>query len=79
MKTAEINIYIGNESKDIVSLMKKKQQQKKNSVRITEKEGKISIYIESKDTPALMSSIESIGRQMRLLGQIESFANNAKI
>ena len=71
---AEINIYIGNESKDIVSVIGSRLSQKKSSAKISSRNGVLSIRIESRDALALASSIEGVARQIRIIMEVMSLS-----
>ncbi len=75
---AEINIYIGNDYKEIVSLTDKGVKFKRSSVNVSEKSGYIRIEVRADDATALLASVNSVLKQIRIINEIKSFVKEEK-
>jgi tRNA threonylcarbamoyladenosine modification (KEOPS) complex Pcc1 subunit len=64
---AKINIYIGNESKIIVSLMDREIKYKRSRITVKRHGGAIDITVHADDPVALISSINSVIKQLRVI------------
>lgn len=65
--TANIKINLGDEPQKYVTLTKGKAAYKRSSIKISKKNNLVNVDIEAKDGTALLSSINSVIKQFRVI------------
>lgn len=71
MYKASIKFELGEKAQDYFSIMDKKVNFKKSKAKVTRKGGSISIEVEAQSPVALVSTINSFMKQIRIIGGIE--------
>ena len=72
MLSARLTINLGKKAKEYVKVVGKGGKYKRGSVSFSEKEGAIVIDVEADDAVALLSSINSAVKQLRIVGEVDS-------
>ena len=71
MHRATVRIEIGKGAKDYLSLLDKRPDSKRGRVRVSEKGGVILIEAEASDAAALISSLGSSIKQLRVVSSVD--------
>ncbi len=72
MNSATLYVEIGKDAKDYVKVMDKDISLKRSKMKVSTEKNKIKIEIEAEDNVALLSSLNSIIKQMRIIGNAYS-------
>jgi tRNA threonylcarbamoyladenosine modification (KEOPS) complex Pcc1 subunit len=75
---ATIRIELGKGARDYLGVIEKTLDYKRSSVKISEKKGVISIVVEANDAMALMSSLNSSLKQLRIVSGADSAISKLK-
>ena len=71
MYKASIRLSLGKRANDYFKVMDKNVPFKRSSAKISRKGGEININIEANDPVALISTINSFMKQIRVIGDVE--------
>lgn len=72
MPTANITINIGKDPKDYIDVIGKSASYKRSKVKISQKGNQIMTVIEAQDSRALLASIGSVMKQLRIVNNIDN-------
>lgn len=72
MYSAQMKLNLGLKAKDYVKLMDKKISYKRSSVRIKSTQNTVSVEVNAQDPVALVASLGSVLKQIRIIGNAES-------
>ena len=68
---AQLIIELGKKAKDYIKVMDMPKEYKRSKLKIKEKGGKITLDIEANDPVALIASLSSIIKQMRVISSVD--------
>ncbi|MGC8662675.1 MAG: KEOPS complex subunit Pcc1 [Candidatus Micrarchaeia archaeon] len=63
-------IDVGKDAKNFIKIMDKSEEYKRSRTNINEKGGKISIEVESSDAVAMLASLNSVLKQLRVISGV---------
>ncbi|MGB9732709.1 MAG: KEOPS complex subunit Pcc1 [Candidatus Micrarchaeia archaeon] len=74
---AFLEINLGEKAKHYIKIIDMPKEYKRSKVKVSEKGGKIKVNIEAEDAVALIASLSSIIKQMRVVSAVDNIINNS--
>ncbi len=78
MPRALMQMEIGKDSKVHIEIIGKAMAYKRSNVRLSRKEGRISAVVDAEDTRAMLASMQSILKQIRVIDSVARVAEGSE-